>query len=104
MGELNKVQNRKNRNPPLGPQPRNDTRWDSTYDETKRSNQIMGGVCDTNISLLGKGGDDCDLLSTTEKNSNNYERLIYTNKDKTINRQYEGVASPGQNFSKFLQD
>ena len=104
MEELNKVQTRKNRNPHLGPKPRNDTRWDSTYDETKRSNQITGDICDTNKSLLCEGGDDRDLLSTAEKNSNSYERLSYTSKDKTINRQYEGSAFPSRNFSKFLQD
>ena len=104
MEELNKVQKRKNRNPHLGPQPRNDTRWDSTYDETKRSNQIMGDVCDTNLSLLSQGGDDRDLLYTAEKNSDNYDRLSYVNKDKTINRQYEGAAYPGRCYSNFLQD
>ena len=46
-----------------------------------------------------EGEDDCDMLSTTEKNSNNYECLTYTNKDKTIKRQYEGAAYPGRNFS-----
>ena len=59
----------------------------------------MGDVCDTNSSLLGKGGDDRDMLSTTEKNSNKYERLNYTNKNKTVNRQYEGAAYPGKNVS-----
>ena len=104
MDELNKVQTGKNRTPHLGPKPRNDTRWDWTYDETKRSNQIIGDVCDTNRSLLGEGGDDRNILSTTEKNSDKYKRLTYTNKNKTVNRQYEGAAYPGRNFSKFLQD
>ena len=75
-----------------------------TRQNYKRSNQNMGDVCDTNKSLLCEGGDDRDLLSTAEKNSNSYERLSYTSKGKTINRQYEGAALPSRNFSKFLQD
>ena len=64
----------------------------------------MGDVCDTNLSLLSQGGDDRELLYTTEKNSDNYDRLSYVNKDKTINRQYEGAAYPGRCYSNFLQD
>ena len=82
MDELNKVQTGENKNPHLGQKSRNDTRWDLTYDETKRSNRIMGDVCDTNRSFLGKGGDDRDMLSTTEKNSNKCKRPTYTNKNK----------------------
>ena len=64
----------------------------------------MVDICDTNLFLLSQGGDDRDLLNTTEKNSNNHDRLSYVNKDKTINRQYEGAAYPGRYYSNFLQD
>ena len=40
MEELNEVQNRKNRNPHLGPQPRNDTRWDPVTIQKSREEKI----------------------------------------------------------------
>ena len=68
----------------MGPKLRTDTRWDSSYDETKRSNQIMGDVCDTNTKLLDVGGDDRHMLTDAEVESNNNARLTYTQLDRKI--------------------
>ena len=73
-------------------------------EQLQKINICWGQTDSTNISLLSKGGDDRDLLTTDERNENNYNRLSYINKVTSINRQYEGAAYPGRNFSKFIQD
>lgn len=104
MTVLNAIQTEKGRDPHMGPKLRTDTRWDSSYDETKRANQIMGDICDTLTALLDVGGDDRHLLTASEIESNDYGGLTYTQEDKKILRQYEGVSLPSRNYSKFLQD
>ena len=104
MKFMNDVQTKKSRKPHMGPMLRNQTRWDSTYDETKRANQIMGDICDTNQILLDEDGADRFLLTAEEVESGNWDRLVYTERDKKILRQYEGIAEPARAFSKFLQD
>ena len=71
---------------------------------TKQVNQIMGDICETNKILLSSNGDDYNLLTPQEKNSNDLNRLTYTEKDKTILRQYEGATAPAKVFSLFTQD
>ena len=98
------VQEKRGHKPPLKPKVSVETRWNSSIDETKRANQIMGDICETNKILLWPSGDDYNLLTPQEKNSNDLSRLTYTEKDKTIIRQYEGAAAPAKVFSLFTQD
>ncbi len=87
-------------NPDLG----NKTRWDNFIEEAKRAVTIMGDVCETNVKLLGPGGDDCHLLTPAEAAAKDYSRLTYTYLDKMILRQFECAAGPAITFSKFTQD
>ena len=104
MNALNNIQTKKGREPHMGPKLRTDVRWDSSYDETKRSNLIMGDVCDTNTNLLDVGGADRHMLTDAEVESNNHARLTYSKLDRKILRQYEGASLPSRTNSKFLQD
>ena len=104
MGVYESVQDEKERNPKLKPKPGVEVRWNSTIDEAKRSNQIMGDVCETLSSLHGPDGGDYDMLTADERNSGDLSRLTYTEEDKMIIRQYEGAATAAKTFSKFTQD
>ncbi len=64
----------------------------------------MGDICDTVDALLDPSGDDYNLLTSDEKDSEDKSRVSYTDEDKMILRQFEGAATPAKNFSKFLQD
>lgn len=101
---LQDVQEKKGRSPPLHPDPGIEVRWNSFVDEAKRANEIMGDIEDTNAILLAKDGIDYDMLTPDEQQSGDTSRLTYTPSNKKILRQYEGAATPGKLFSKFLQD
>ena len=73
-------------------------------EECTRANKIMGDVSDTLDILLAVGGDDYEMLTESEKNSHDITRLSYTAEDKTVLRQYEGVAEHARTLCKFLQD
>lgn len=104
MKLFQEIQERKGRNPLLRPDPANEVRWNSSLDETARSNMIMGDVEDTQNVLLASDGDDYDLLTNEEKDSGDISRLTHTPHNKKILRQFEGAATPAKVFSKFLQD
>ena len=91
------VQDKREHKPKLKPDPSVETRWNSTIDETRRTNQIMGDISETISILHGPNGADEDL-------SNDADRFVYTTEDKMILRQYEGAAAPAKSFSKFTQD
>jgi hypothetical protein len=55
-------------------------------------------------ALLDPSGDDCNLLTSDEKHSEDKSRVSYTDDDKMILWQFEGAATPAEMFSKFLQD
>ena len=98
------IQNKNQRKPALAPKPANDTRWNRRHDETKRANIIMGDVCLTMKQLLGPDGDDYNLLTPEEKETQNIERLMYTDRDKMIMRQFEATSLDAKNFSLFTQE
>lgn len=104
MKVLREVQEKKGRLPILAPDPAAEVRWNSFVDEAKRACEMMGDLGDTIDVLLAKDGDDYDLLTQEEKQSGDTSRLTYTACNKKILRQYEGAATPGKMFSKFLQD
>ncbi len=60
------VQKSHSHKPMLNSDPDNETRWDNFIEEAKRAVTIMGDVCETNIKLLGPGGDDRNLLTPAE--------------------------------------
>ncbi len=88
----------------LNPDPGKETRWDNFIEEAKRAVTIMGDVCETNVKLLGPGGDVCNLLTPAEAAAKYYSRLTYTDLDKMILHQFECAAGPEIIFSKFIQD
>ena len=88
----------------LNPDPGNETRWDNFIEEAKRVNIIMGDVCETIVNLLSPGGDDRDLLTSTEASNDDYFRWNYTDSEKMILRQFECAAGPAITYSKFTQD
>ena len=104
MHAYRQVQTKKERKPLLNPDPANETRWNGCIDETIRANLIMGDICDTVDALLDPSGDDYNLLTSDEKESEDKSRVSYTDDDKMILRQFEGAATPAKMFSKFLQD
>lgn len=104
MQTIDNIQTKKGREPHIRPKLRNDTRWDSSYGENKRTNQIMGDVCDTTTDLLDVGGHDRPMLTAAEVESNNYAHFTYTQTNKRILGQHEGVSLPSRTYSKFLQD
>ena len=104
MHAYRQVQTKKERKPLLNPDPANETRWNGCIDETIRANLIMGDICDTVDALLDPSGDDYNLLTSDEKESEDKSRVSYTDDDKMILWQFEGAATPAKMFSKFLQD
>jgi hypothetical protein len=70
----------------LNPGQGNKTRWDNFIEEAKRAVTIMGDVCETNVKLLGPGGDDHNLLTPAEAAATDYSRLNYMDLDKMILR------------------
>ena len=98
------VQISHSRKPMLNPDPGNETHWDNFIEEAKRAVTIMGDICETNVKLLGPGGDDHKLLTPAEAATKDYSRLTYTDLDKMILRQFECAAGPAITFSKFTQD
>ncbi len=90
--------------PMLNPDPGNETCWDNFIEEAKRAVTFMGDVCETNVKLLGPGGDDCNLLNPARAAAKDYSRLTYTDFDKMILRQFECASGPEITFSKFTQD
>ena len=101
MDVLRDIQKNRNRNPILTPKPCNDTRWNGRHDETTF---IMGDMCLTLDMLLGPNGDDHDLLTANEKETENYDRLCYTNDDKMVLRQFEATSADAKQFSLFTQE
>jgi hypothetical protein len=104
MDVLRDIQKNRNRNPILTPKPCNDTRWNGRHDETKRANIIMGDMCTTLEMLLEPNGDDHDLLTADEKETENYDRLCYTDDDKMVLRQFESTSADAKQFSLFTQE
>ena len=76
------VQEKRGRKPPLKPKVSVKTKWNSSIDETKRANQIMGDICETNDTLFGPGGAYYDLITSQERNSNDFSRFTYTKQEK----------------------
>jgi hypothetical protein len=66
MKDYCNVQKSHSGKPMLKPDPGNKTHWDNLIEEAKRAVTIMGDVCETNIKLLGPGGDDHNLLTPAE--------------------------------------
>ena len=93
------VQKSQSCKPMLNPDPGNKTRWDNLIEEAKRAVTIMGDVSETNVKLVGSGGDDRNLLTPTEAAVKDYSRLTYTDLDKMILHQFDCTAGPAITFS-----
>ena len=65
---------------------------------------IMGDVSDTLDELLSADGMDFGLLTEEEQAKNDNSNYSYTEHDKKVMRQWEGVAEPANRLCKFLQD
>ena len=78
------IKNKKDCKPLLNPDPAKETRWNGCIDETIRANLIMDDICDTVDALLEPNGDDCNLLTTDEKETGDKSRLSYTGDNKKI--------------------
>lgn len=104
MSVLRHIQEVKGRDPLIVPLPANETRWDSLFKETRRNNQMMGDISDALKALLAEDGADYDLLSQEEKESGDISRLVYTEHDKIVMRQWESAAEPCHEFTLFTQD
>ena len=98
------IQTENNPTPMLLPDPENETRWNGLIDETVRANIIMGDICAAISILLSSGGNDRDLLTSSEIASNDFSRVSYTDRDKVVLQQFEGASIPAKKFSKFTQD
>jgi hypothetical protein len=90
--------------PMLGPDPGNDTRWDSREDEARRATIIMHDFCKANFLLLSVGGDDHNLFTDKEKKSGDIDRLAYTAEEIMALRQFEASSMEAKYFSKFTQE
>jgi hypothetical protein len=69
-----------------------------------RANHIMGDLCEVNNILLAPNGEDFAMAKESERESNNLNRLTYTQDDKKILRQSEGAAGSAKHLSLLLQD
>ncbi|KAL7536970.1 hypothetical protein ACHAWF_005621 [Thalassiosira exigua] len=78
------IQEKKARDPCLVPDPANEVRWQSKYDETDRANIIMGDVSDSVTALLSPDGNDYSLLTDEERASEDTTRLAYTDRNKKV--------------------
>ena len=98
------IQKKNQREPMLNPKPANDTRWNGRQIETRRACEIMVDIQPTLKKLFEEGGMDYHMLTAQEKNSANIDRLIYTDDDKMVLRQWEASAMEAVYFSKFTQE
>jgi hypothetical protein len=80
------IQTENNRKPMpmLIPDPANETRWNGLIDKTVRANIIMGDICAALTTLLSPGGSNCDSVTAAEIASNDFSRVAYTKRDKTV--------------------
>jgi hypothetical protein len=104
MDVLREIQREYGREPMLGPDPGNDTRWDSREDEARRATIIMHDLCKANFLMLSVGGDDHNLLTDEEKKSGDIDRLAYTAEEIMALRQFEASSMEAKYFSKFTQE
>lgn len=98
------IQKKNQREPMLNPKPANDTRWNGRQIETRRACEIMVDIEPTLEKLFQEGGLDYHLLTAEEKKSGDIDRLIYTEDDKMVLRQWEASAMEALYFSKFTQE
>jgi len=72
--------------------------------EVVRSNTIMSDLSDTLEILLSPEGMDYSMLSEVEKANNDISAHSFTDRDKKVLRQFEGVATPAKVFCMYLQN
>ena len=65
---------------------------------------IMGDVSDMLDELLSADGMDFGLLTEDEQPNYDISNYSYTEHDKKVIRQWEGVAEPAKRLCEFLQD
>jgi len=102
LKKFQNIQAKKERKPPLGSKPGNATRWQAKILEAERSNMIMGDMSECLAELYSPGGIDYGNLTSEEKTSGDLDRVMYTDEDKMILRQYEAAASPAAMLCKFF--
>ena len=64
----------------------------------------MGDMIESLMELYSPGNYDYDSLTVQEKESDDFDRVMYTSEDKMILCQFEGAADPAYDLCKFFQD
>lgn len=64
----------------------------------------MSDLCDALEELLSPGGMDHGLLSDVERDANDISAHSFTERDRKVLPQFEGVAMPAKNLCKYLQN